>query len=41
MTACKYTANTRACCFEKTHTRAIIKDETQFGRGCGREYRCM
>jgi hypothetical protein len=43
MVACKYTANTTAYGFEKkkTHTRAIIEDETQFGRGCDTEYRCM
>jgi len=41
MAACKYTANTTAHRFEKTHTRAIIEDETQFGRVCDTEYRCM
>jgi hypothetical protein len=34
MAECKYSANTTAYRFEKTHTRAIIEDETQFGRGC-------
>jgi len=41
MVACKYTANTTAYCFEKTHTRAITEDERQFGRGCDTAYRCM
>jgi hypothetical protein len=38
--ACKYTANTTAYRFEKTQTRAIIEDETEFGRGCDTAYRC-
>jgi len=41
MVACKYTANTTAYCFEKTHTREIIEDEAQFDRGCDTAYSYM
>jgi len=41
MATCKYTANTTAYRFKKTHTFAIREDETQFGKGCDTEHRCV